>query len=285
MKTRLIGLQNDWFLQRCFSHSHFLSFFPVTLQLFLRSGQVLACFSFHAVEYLGLASSSIIVLKQVWLCWYTLWHSSSEERHPSVSIWYRLGGFHSQVLLSLLKYRILEGFEWGRGLEFTDRRTSRSYDKLFPIWYSPISHLNIHWKDWCWSWSCNTLVTWCDESTHWKRPWCWETLKAGGKGDGRGWDGWMAPSTQRTWVWAKSGRQWRTGKPGMLPSTGSQRIEHDWVAERRQFHTWTPHGFHGHLITFGMSLPSSQKKGRNLTGRENQWPSLPFIPLSLLLIL
>ena len=65
MKTRLIGLQNDWFLKRCFSHSHFLSFFPMTLQLFLRSGKVLACFSVHAVEYLGLASSSIIVLKQV----------------------------------------------------------------------------------------------------------------------------------------------------------------------------------------------------------------------------
>ena len=38
-----------------------------------------------------------------------------------------------------------------------------------------------------------------------KRPWCWERLKAGGEGDGRGWDGWMASPTQWTWVWANSG--------------------------------------------------------------------------------
>ena len=47
--------------------------------------------------------------------------------------------------------------------------------------------LNIHWKGWCWS--SNTLATWCKELTHWKRPWCWETLKAKGEGGGRGWDG------------------------------------------------------------------------------------------------
>ena len=63
----------------------------------------------------------------------------------------------------------------------------------------------IHWKDWCWSWSTNTLATWCEELTHWKRPWCWERLKAGGEGDDRGWDGWMALPTQWTWVWASSG--------------------------------------------------------------------------------
>ena len=51
------------------------------------------------------------------------------------------------------------------------------------------STLNIHWKDWCWSWSSNTVATWCEELTHWKRPCCWERLKAGGEGDDRGWDG------------------------------------------------------------------------------------------------
>ena len=55
------------------------------------------------------------------------------------------------------------------------------------------SVLNIHWKDWCWS--SNTLATWCKERTHWKRPWCWERLKAGGEGDDRRWDGWMASLT------------------------------------------------------------------------------------------
>ena len=83
------------------------------------------------------------------------------------------------------------------------------------------STLNIHWKDWCWSWSSNTLATWCEEPTHWKRTWCWERLKAGGEGDDKGWDGWMASQTQWTWVWASSGRWWRRGKPGMLQPMGS----------------------------------------------------------------
>ena len=39
-------------------------------------------------------------------------------------------------------------------------------------------NLNIHWKDWCWSWNSNTLATWCKEPTHWKRLWCWERLKS-----------------------------------------------------------------------------------------------------------
>ena len=64
------------------------------------------------------------------------------------------------------------------------------------------SPMNIHWKDWCWCWSSNTLATWCKELIHWKRPWCWERLKVGGEGNDRGWDGWMASPTQWTWVWA-----------------------------------------------------------------------------------
>ena len=44
------------------------------------------------------------------------------------------------------------------------------------------SDLNIHWKDWCWSWNSNTLATWWEELTHWKTPWCWEWLKMGGEG-------------------------------------------------------------------------------------------------------
>ena len=57
------------------------------------------------------------------------------------------------------------------------------------------SVLNIHWKNWCWSWNSNTLATWCEELSPWKRPWCWERLKAGGERDDRGWDVWMASST------------------------------------------------------------------------------------------
>ena len=71
----------------------------------------------------------------------------------------------------------------------------------------------------------------CEELTHWKRPWCWERLKAGGEGDGRGWDGWMASATQWTWVWASSGRWWWTGKPGVLQSMGCQRVWYNWVTK------------------------------------------------------
>ena len=72
------------------------------------------------------------------------------------------------------------------------------------------------------------------ESTHWKRPRCWKRLKAGGEGDDRGWDGWMTSSTQWTWVWTNCRRWWRTGKPGVLQSMGSQRAGHDWVTEQQQ---------------------------------------------------
>ena len=68
----------------------------------------------------------------------------------------------------------------------------------------------------------NTLATWCEEPTLWKRPWCWERVKAGREGDNRGWDGWMASPIQWTWVWASSGRWWMTGKPGVLHSMGWQ---------------------------------------------------------------
>ena len=92
--------------------------------------------------------------------------------------------------------------------------------------------LRVHWTAWrsnqsilkinqpwifiggTWCWSASVLATRCEELTHWKRPWCWERLKAGKGGNG-GWDGWMASLSQWTWVWS-SARRWRTGKPGVL---------------------------------------------------------------------
>ena len=59
------------------------------------------------------------------------------------------------------------------------------------------------------------VATWCEELTHWKRPWFWKRLKAGAEGNDRGWDGWMTSLTQWTWVWASSGSWWWTGKPGV----------------------------------------------------------------------
>ena len=90
--------------------------------------------------------------------------------------------------------------------------TARRLNQLILKEISP----EYHWKDWCWSWNSNTLATWCEEPTHWKRSWCWERLKAGGKWGDRGWDGWMASLTQWMWVWANSGRQQSVGEPSVL---------------------------------------------------------------------
>ena len=82
-----------------------------------------------------------------------------------------------------------------------------------------------------WSWNSNTLATWLKKLTYLKRPWCWERLKVGGKGDIGGWDDWMASPNQWTWVWVSSRSWWWTGRPGNLQSLGSQRVGHDRVTE------------------------------------------------------
>ena len=66
---------------------------------------------------------------------------------------------------------------------------------------------------------------------HWKRLWFCEGLRAGGEGDDRGWDGWMASLTRWTWVWMNSGRWWWTGRPGVLQFMGWQRVRHDRVTD------------------------------------------------------
>ena len=86
-------------------------------------------------------------------------------------------------------------------------------------------------KNRCWSWNSSTLASRFEEVTYWKRPSCWERLKAGGDRDHRGWDGWMASPTQWIWGWAHSGGWWWTGRSGMLQSMGSQRVRHNWATE------------------------------------------------------
>ena len=127
-----------------------------------------------------------------------------------------------------------------------------------------------------WSWNSNTLASWCKELTHWKRPWCWERLKAGGEGEGWGWDGWTASPTQWTWVWANSKRWWRTGKPDELQSMGSQRVRHDWVTELN----WTDSlerlmlklkcQCFGHLMERANSLEETLVLGK-AEGRRRGW--------------
>ena len=78
-----------------------------------------------------------------------------------------------------------------------------------------------------------TLVLWPPHANSWLigKDWCWEGLGAGGEGDDRGWDAWMASRTRWTWVWVNSGSWWWTGRPGMLRFMGLQRVRHDWATE------------------------------------------------------
>ena len=111
--------------------------------------------------------------------------------------------------------RSIDAFElwcWRRLLRVS--RTARRSNQSILKEISP----NIHWKDWCWSWSSNILATGREELTHLKRPWWWERLKAG-EGDGRERDGWMA-STQKAWVCVSVRSWWWTGRPGVLQSMG-----------------------------------------------------------------
>ena len=129
-------------------------------------------------------------------------------------------------------------------------------DPTSPSWRSV---QGVHWKEWSWSWNSNTLVTSCEELTHWKRPWCWEGLGAGGEGDDRGWDGWMASPTCWTWVWVKSGSLWWTWRPGMLQFMGSQRVRHDWATELN----WTEFIFWGLVLLI-------KKKRQELKWKEKE---------------
>ena len=145
-----------------------------------------------------------------------------------------------RVGLKKAEGRRIDAFQlwcWRRLLRvpWTSRRTNQSIIRR--------SVLGVHCKDWCWSWNSSTLANSCKELTHWKRPWCWEGLGAGGEGDDRGWDGWMASLTRWTGVWVNSGSWWWTGRPGVLRFMGSQRVRHDWATElywsgRNNFHCY-----------------------------------------------
>ena len=100
---------------------------------------------------------------------------------------------------------------------------------------------------------------WCEELTPWKRPWCWERLKVGGKGYNSGWHGWMAPPTLWTWVWASSRSWWLTGRPDMLQSMGSQSqtLLSDWT----ELKLWE--------LAMGREAMESQRVGHDLVTELN----------------
>ena len=78
-------------------------------------------------------------------------------------------GYESWTIKKAERQRInaFELWHWRRVLTvpWTARRSNQSILKISP--------------EWCWSWNSNTLATWSEELTHWKRPWCWERLRAG----------------------------------------------------------------------------------------------------------
>ena len=94
--------------------------------------------------------------------------------------------------------------------------------------YFNISVLNIHRKDWCWNWNSNTLATHCEELTPWKRPWCWERVKAGREGNDRGWDGWDG------WMASHESKQ----APGVGDGQGSLACCSPWGCKESDTTEW-----------------------------------------------
>ena len=169
-------------------------------------------------------NNSVVGILFPWLlgepCWFFLPSSQGLRINPikvptskrQMDSWYSIKKAECQ------RFDAFELWCWRRLLRvpWTARRSNQSILKEISPGYSL--------KDWCWIWNSNTLVTWCEELTHLKRPWCWERLKAGGEGDNRGWDGWMASPIWWTCVWTSSGSWWWPGRPGMLQSIGLQRV-------------------------------------------------------------
>ena len=133
-------------------------------------------------------------------------------------------------LTKLLMCLLFELWCWRRLLRvpWTARRSAS------PFWRR--SALGFLRREWCWSWNSGILATLCEELTHWQRLWCWEGLGAGGEGDDRGRDGWMASLTRWMWVCLNFGSWWWTGRPGVLRFIGLQRVGHDWATDLIWWH-------------------------------------------------
>ena len=116
-------------------------------------------------------------------------------------------------------------------------------------------------------------ILWPPDAKSWliEKTLIWERLKAGGEGDNRGWDGWMASPTWWTWVWASSGSRWWTGKPSVLQSMGLQRVRHDWAAK---LNWWTWHSrFLCNVVLYHIGLHFHHQTHPQLS-IISTWPSL-----------
>ena len=100
------------------------------------------------------------------------------------------------------------------------------------------SVLDVHWKDWCWSWNSDTLATRCEELTHLKDP---DSGKEWGQEEKgmTGWDSWMVSPTQWIWVWVDSGSWWWTKRPVCCRSWGYKE------SDTTEWLNWTELNEHG----------------------------------------
>ena len=83
------------------------------------------------------------------------------------------------------------------------------------------------------------LILWPPDEKNWligKDPDVGKDWRQKEKGGNRGWDGWMASSTQWVWIWTNSRRLWRTGEPGLLQSVGLQTVGNDLATEQQKQH-------------------------------------------------
>ena len=133
-------------------------------------------------------------------------------------------------------------------------------DPTSPFWRKSV--LNIHWIHCCWSWTSNTLATWC-----------WERLKARGEENDRGWDGWMASPTWWTQIWANSRSWWWTGKPDVLQSMRWQELDMTELLNWTVVYSPITLG-HFPFPIYGQLLP--------VCGLANQPPFLYFFALEIL---
>ena len=123
----------------------------------------------------------------------------------------------------------IDAFElwcWRRCLRvlWTPRRSNQSILKKTSPGCSSVLGLMLKLK-----WQYFGHLIWRADS--FEKTLMWERLRAGGEGDDKRWDGWMASPTQLIWVWLDSGSWWWTGRPDMLWFMGSQRVGHGWVTE------------------------------------------------------
>ena len=141
--------------------------------------EVLIQFVLVVVQYFLFLTSSLKMLRMTHLFWKCI--------SRTIDLLYCMEYFHTILWTNPFKWwcwRRLTKVPW------TAKKSNQSILKeIKPVNPKGNQTLNIHWKDWCWSWISITLVTWWKELTHWKRPWCWEELKAKGEGSDREWDG------------------------------------------------------------------------------------------------